>query len=94
MPSWDLFEAQPQSYRDEVLPPGVTARLAVELGVEQGWSRYVGAAGDMLGIHDRFGASAPAAELLDHYGFNVDKVVARAKKLLPKPATVSQPLSA
>jgi transketolase len=86
MPSWDLFEAQPQSYRDEVLPPGVTARLAVELGVEQGWSRYVGAAGDMLGIEGRFGASAPAAELQDHYGFSVENVVARAKKLLPKGA--------
>ena len=58
MPSWELFEAQPQSYRDEVLPPEVTARLAVELGVAQGWHRYVGERGDMLGI-DRFGASAP-----------------------------------
>jgi transketolase len=94
MPSWDLFEAQPQAYRDAVLPPAVTARLAVELGVEQGWSRYVGAGGDMLGIHDRFGASAPAAELLDHYGFSVDNVVARAKKLLPKPAaTGAAPVS-
>ena len=82
MPSWDLFEAQPQSYRDEVLPPKVTARLAVELGVEQGWSRYVGDKGDMLGIVDRFGASAPAEVLMEQYGFTVDNVVARAKKLL------------
>ena len=82
MPSWDLFEAQPQSYRDEVLPPRVTARLAVELGVEQGWSRYTGDRGDMLGIVDRFGASAPAETLLAQYGFTVDNVVARAKKLL------------
>jgi transketolase len=82
MPSWDLFEGQPQSYRDEVLPPQVTARLAVELGVEQGWSRYVGGRGDMLGIVDRFGASAPAETLLAQYGFSVDNVVARAKKLL------------
>ena len=81
MPSWDLFEAQPQSYRDEVLPPGVTARLAVELGVAQGWHRYVGDRGDMLGI-DRFGASAPADVLLAQYGFTVDKVVARARRLL------------
>ena len=64
MPSWDLFEAQSQSYRDEVLPPRVTARLAVELGVAQGWSRYTGDRGDMLGIVDRFGASAPAETLL------------------------------
>jgi len=81
MPSWDLFEAQPQSYRDEVLPPEVTARLAVELGVEQGWHRYTGARGDMLSI-DRFGASAPADVLLDQFGFTVDNVVLRARKLL------------
>ena len=81
MPGWDLFEAQPQSYRDEVLPPHVTARLAVELGVRQGWDRYVGPRGDMLGI-DRFGASAPAAVLLGQYGFTVDNVVARARRLL------------
>jgi transketolase len=81
MPSWDLFDAQPPSYRDEVLPPQVTARLAVELGVEQGWHRYVGDRGDMLGI-DRFGASAPGEVLLEQYGFTVDNVVARAKRLL------------
>jgi transketolase len=81
MPSWDLFDAQPPSYRDEVLPPQVTARLAVELGVEQGWHRYVGDRGAMLGI-DRFGASAPGEVLLEQYGFTVDNVVARAKRLL------------
>ncbi|MEP6739201.1 MAG: transketolase [Caldimonas sp.] len=81
MPSWDLFEAQPQAWRDEVLPPQVTARLAVELGVAQGWQRYVGERGDMLGV-DRFGASAPAAILLREYGFSVDNVMARARKLL------------
>jgi transketolase len=81
MPSWDLFDAQPKSYRDEVLPPTVKARLAVELGVEQGWHRYVGDGGDMIGI-DRFGASAPAEVLLAEYGFTVDAVVARARKLV------------
>jgi transketolase len=81
MPSWELFDAQPQSYRDEVLPPAVTARLAVELGVAQGWDRYVGAQGDMLGI-ERFGASAPAGVLLREYGFSVDNVVQRANALL------------
>ena len=80
MPSWELFDAQPQSYRDQVLPPNVSARLAVELGVSQGWDRYVGAKGDMLGV-DRFGASAPANVLLREYGFTVDNVVARAKAL-------------
>jgi transketolase len=81
MPSWELFDAQPQSYRDEVLPPGVTARLAVELGVSQGWDRYTGAHGDMLGI-DHFGASAPADVLLREFGFTVANVVARARALL------------
>jgi transketolase len=85
MPSWELFDAQPQSYRDEVLPPAVTARLAVELGVAQGWSRYIGERGDMLGI-DRFGASAPAEVLLREYGFSVDNVVRRASALLNKAA--------
>ena len=83
MPSWDLFEAQPQSYRDEVLPPDVPARLAVELGVEQGWSRYVGNGGGMLGIQ-RFGASAPAEVLLREYGFTVDNVVLRSRELLAR----------
>ena len=83
MPSWELFEAQPQSYRDEVLPPEITARLAVELGVAQGWERYTGPRGDMLGI-DRFGASAPAEVLLREYGFTVGNVVARAKALLAR----------
>jgi transketolase len=81
MPSWALFEAQPKTYRDEVLPPAATARLAVELGVSQGWERYVGERGDMLGV-DRFGASAPAQVLLREYGFTVDNVVTRAKALL------------
>ncbi|MDQ6639801.1 MAG: transketolase [Pseudomonadota bacterium] len=81
MPSWDLFDSQPQGYRDEVLPPEVRARLAVELGVRQGWDRYLGDRGDMLGI-DGFGASAPAEVLLEKYGFTVDNVVARARKLL------------
>jgi hypothetical protein len=79
--SWDLFDAQPPAYRDQVLPPGVTARLAVELGVEQGWHRYVGDRGDTLAI-DRFGASAPTEVLLETCGFTLDHVVARAKDLL------------
>ncbi|EIL96466.1 transketolase [Rhodanobacter thiooxydans] len=81
MPSWELFDAQPQAYRDSVLPPDVPARLAVELGTSQGWHRYVGPHGDMLGI-DHFGASAPAEVLLREFGFTVDNVVARATKVL------------
>jgi transketolase len=81
MPSWELFEALPQGERDAVLPPAVTARLAVELGVSQGWDRYVGRHGDMLGV-ERFGASAPGDVVLREYGFTVDNVCARAKALL------------
>ncbi len=81
MPSWDLFDAQPQSYRDGVLPPDVPARLAVELGAVQGWHRYVGGQGDVLGV-ERFGASAPASVLLHEYGFTVDNVLARALRLM------------
>ena len=86
MPSWNLFDAQPQSYRDEVLPPTVHARLAVELGVAQGWDRYVGERGRMVGV-DRFGASAPAQVLLREYGFTVDHVVSEARRLLAGEAT-------
>ncbi len=81
MPSWDLFEAQTQSYRDEVLPPGVHARLAVEMGAVQGWQRYVGDRGEVLGV-ERFGASAPGGVLLREFGFTADNVVARAERLL------------
>jgi transketolase len=81
MPSWELFDALPQRERDAVLPPSVSARLAVEAGVAQGWHRYVGAAGDVLSV-ERFGASAPAEVLLREYGLTVDNVCARAKALL------------
>ncbi len=83
MPCWELFEQQSQSYRDEVLPPSVPARLAVELGSPQGWDRWVGDRGAVLGVIT-YGASAPADVLLEKYGFTVDNVVARAKKLLKK----------
>ena len=80
MPSWELFDAQPRAYRDAVLPPNVRVRLAVEAGSPQGWHRYVGDAGDVLGI-DHFGASAPAEVLLREYGFTVDEVCKRALAL-------------
>jgi len=83
MPSWELFEAQSEVYRHSVLPASVTARLAVEAGVPQGWSRYVGDAGDMLGV-DRYGASAPGDTVMAQYGFTVDNVCARARALLPR----------
>jgi transketolase len=81
MPSWELFEGLPQAERDAVLPPTVTARLAVELGVAQGWHRYVGDRGAVLSV-EHFGASAPADTLLREYGFTVEHVCARAMELL------------
>src|SRR5215207_3279148 len=68
MPCWELFESQPREYRDEVLPPRVRARLALEPGVPQGWHRWVVDAGDVLGL-DRFGESAPGTEVLERLGF-------------------------
>lgn len=81
MPSWELFEAQPPDYRDSVLLPGVRARLAIEAASPQGWSRWVGDRGDVLGV-DRFGASAPGGVVLSHFGFTVENAVARAARLL------------
>jgi transketolase len=81
LPSWELFDALPQAERDAVLPPAITARLAVELGVRQGWERYVGVSGDVLSV-ERFGASAPAEVVLREYGFTVENVCKRAKALL------------
>jgi transketolase len=81
MPSWELFDAQPASYRNSVLPPVVRARLAVEAGVTQGWWRYVGDGGDVLGI-DHFGASAPGDVTLREFGFSVEEVCRRAQAVL------------
>jgi transketolase len=83
MPSWELFREQPREYLDEVLPPGITARLAVEAGAPLGWRDWVGDRGDIIGI-TRFGASAPAKEVFKHLGFTIENVVERAKKLLGK----------
>jgi transketolase len=81
MPSWELFEHQPQAYRDAVLPPSVRKRLAIEAGVPQGWRDYVGPEGDIIGLA-RFGASAPGPVVMEKLGLNVAHVVARALKLL------------
>jgi transketolase len=81
MPSWELFEQQDQAYRDSVLPPQVTKRLAVEAGVRQGWERWVGDHGSGIGV-DRYGASAPGQTVLEKYGFTVDNVIVQAKALL------------
>jgi transketolase len=81
MPSWELFDAEPQEYRDAVLSPSIRARLAIEAGAPQGWHRYVGDRGDVLCV-DRFGASAPGNVLLREYGFTVENVCRRAMALL------------
>lgn len=81
MPSWDLFEHQPKAYRDEVLLPGVKARIAVEQGSELGWDRYVGSEGRVIGMNT-FGASAPLKELQRKFGFEPDKVVSMAIEML------------
>ncbi|MFX4261505.1 transketolase [Pelotomaculum propionicicum] len=77
MPSWELFEAQPEEYRNKVLPPHIKARVAVEAGLTQGWHRYVGEGGKVVGI-DHFGASAPAPVLFKEFGFTVDNIVVSA----------------
>ena len=81
MPSWELFDAQPRSYRKSVLPPSVGARLAVEAASTQGWHKYVGDEGDVIGV-DRFGASAPGEVVMGEYGFTVKNVCKRARELI------------
>ncbi|MFH1184268.1 MAG: transketolase [Chloroflexota bacterium] len=80
-PSWSLFEQQSAAYRRSVLPEDIPLRLAVEAGVSQGWERYVGHQGKVIGI-ERFGASAPYKAIFEHLGFTVDNVVAQARALL------------
>jgi transketolase len=81
MPSWDIFDHQPQTYRDSVLPPQASARIAIEQGSTLGWERYVGGAGRVIGMHT-FGASAPLKALQNKFGFEPDRVVAVARELL------------
>ncbi len=81
MPSWELFEAQPQDYKNQVLPPDIPARLAVEAGISQGWCRYIGDKGATITI-DHFGASAPAKVIFEKFGFTVDNVVSKALQVL------------
>ena len=83
MPSWELFEIQSREYRDSVLLPSVHARLAVEAGVSQGWHRYVGDQGSVIGV-DRFGASAPGPVVMHEYGFTVENVCKQVLVLLDK----------
>ena len=81
MPSFELFEEQSQEYRDQVLPPQVTARVAVEAGIRQGWDRYLGSTGAFVGM-DSFGVSAPFSKIYQEFGFTTENVVAQAKQQL------------
>jgi transketolase len=81
VPCWELFEKQEKAYRERVLPASVTARIAVEAGISQGWDRFVGSAGEIIAL-DHYGASAPAPILFKEFGFTVENVVEKAHKLL------------
>jgi len=81
MPSWELFDAQPQAYRDSVLPPAIVARVSIEAGVTIGWERYVGPQGKSIGLN-RFGASAPYQEIYRHLGLTPEAVVEAAREVL------------
>jgi transketolase len=82
-PSWELFEAQDEAYRRQVLPPDIKMRLSVEAGVSQGWEKWVGDSGSCLSV-ERFGASAPYKVIFEHYGFTVDNVIQQARQLMLK----------
>jgi transketolase len=79
MPCWELFERQPEGYRESVLPTAVRARVAVEAGTSLGWRRYTGIDGRIIARRD-FGASAPLKELLKQFGFTVEKVIEAARE--------------
>jgi len=81
MPCWEFFDSQSAKYRESVLPAKIKARLAIEAGVSLGWAKYVGDRGDTLCV-DRFGASAPAEDVFGDYGFTVENVIKKAKKLI------------
>ncbi len=83
MPCCELFDEQPEDYRAQILPPGVTARLAIEAGARLGWDRYVGLNGDVVCL-DRFGASAPGDKVMRELGFTPENVATRAKALLKR----------
>ena len=87
MPSWEIFEEQPQAYRDEVLPPDVRARVSVEAAATFGWRKYVGDQGDIIGL-DHFGASAPGKVVLEKFGFTAEHVAERAAALVERLAPV------
>jgi len=82
-PSWELFETQEETYRDQVFPPEIKARLSIEAGVSQGWERWVGDAGEIISI-EKFGASAPYKIIFENYGLTVDNIIYRSRQILSK----------
>jgi transketolase len=82
-PSWELFEAQDEAYRDLVLPPEIKTRLSVEAAVSQGWEKWVGDQGDCISV-ERFGASAPYKIIFENYGLTVENVIQRAYHLIAR----------
>jgi transketolase len=80
MPSWDIFDSQPESYRHDILPPGIQNRISVEAGSTMGWQKYTGAHGINIGI-DHFGASAPGKVLFEKFGLMPQRLVAEASRL-------------
>jgi len=83
MPSWELFEKQPEEYRNKILPPEITVRMSIEAGVTLGWHKYVGLHGEIVGI-DHFGASAPGKIVLKEFGFTSEDILKRIRALLAK----------
>ena len=80
-PSWYMFEQQDAIYRDEVLPPSIKARIAVEAGISQGWERYIGESGRMIGVN-HFGASAPYKKIYEEFGLTAADIVQKARIIL------------
>jgi transketolase len=83
MPSWELFEQQPEEYQAAVLPPTVKARVAIEAGIAQGWARWVGSSGSVISL-ERFGASAPYKTIYEQLGFTPDRVALKALETIDK----------
>jgi len=83
MPSWELFEKQSVKYKNEILPPAITSRIAVEAGVSMGWERYVGQEGEVISM-EKFGSSAPAEVLMKEYGFTAQNIYERAITLIKR----------
>jgi transketolase len=81
LPSWEIFDHQPQDYRHSVLPPAITARISIEAGIKLGWEHYVGLSGKIIGM-DSFGASAPGPVLYEKFGFTESKIIEAAKSML------------